>query len=86
MGANNRLLTKMVLLQAVWVGFIGWGIGIGIAALFGVLSRNSPLSFLLPWQLYIMSYLVMLIITGLSAWIGLYRVYRVDPAIVFKGQ
>ena len=25
MGANNRLLTKMVLLQAVWVGFIGWG-------------------------------------------------------------
>ena len=28
MGANNRLLTKMVLLQAVWVGFIGWGLGI----------------------------------------------------------
>lgn len=84
MGANNRLLTKMVLLQAAWVGFIGWGLGIGIAALFGILSRNSPLSFLLPWELYALSCVVMFLITGLAAWIGLYRVYRVDPAIVFK--
>ena len=86
MGANNRLLTKMVLLQAAWVGFIGWGLGIGVAALFGILSRNSPLSFLLPWELYAASCLVMFLITGLAAWIGLYRVYRLDPAIVFKGQ
>ena len=86
MGANNRLLTKMVLLQAAWVGFIGWGVGIGVAALFGVLTQNSRLSFLLPWELYVTSCLVMFVITGLSAWIGLYRVYRVDPAIVFKGQ
>ncbi|MCB1083788.1 MAG: ABC transporter permease, partial [Simkania sp.] len=31
MGAKNNLLTKMVLLQAGWVGFIGWGIGVGAA-------------------------------------------------------
>ncbi|MCP5506036.1 MAG: ABC transporter permease [Chlamydiales bacterium] len=85
MGANNRLLTKMVLLQAVWVGFIGWGLGIGAAALFGFLSRNSDLSFLLLWQLYVLSGVVMFAITGFSAWVGLYRVYRLDPAIVFKG-
>ena len=85
MGANNRLLTKMVLLQAVWVGFIGWGLGIGAAALFGFLSRNSELSFLLMWQLYVISGITMFTITGFSAWIGLYKVYRLDPAIVFKG-
>lgn len=85
MGANNHLLTKMVLLQAVWVGFIGWGLGIGAAALFGFLSRNSDLSFLLLWQLYVLSGVVMFAITGFSAWVGLYRVYRLDPAIVFKG-
>ncbi|MCB1072801.1 MAG: ABC transporter permease [Chlamydiia bacterium] len=85
MGANNRLLTKMVLLQAVWVGFIGWGLGIGAAALFGFLSRNSDLSFLLMWQLYVISGITMFTITGFSAWIGLYKVYRLDPAIVFKG-
>lgn len=85
MGTNNRLLTKMVLLQAVWVGFIGWGLGIGAAALFGFLARNSDLSFLLLWQLYGFSGVIMFSITGFSAWIGLYRVYRLDPAIVFKG-
>jgi len=84
MGANNRLLTKMVLLQAVWVGFIGWGLGVGAAAVFGWFSRNSDLSFLLMWQLYVISGVVMFLITGLSAWIGLNRVYRLDPAIVFK--
>jgi len=85
MGANNRLLTKMVLLQAVWVGFIGWGLGIGAAALFGFFTKNSDLSFLLMWQIYVISGIVMFLITGLSAWIGLSRVYRLDPAIVFKG-
>lgn len=85
MGANNHLLTKMVLLQAVWVGFIGWGLGIGAAALFGFLSRNSDLSFLLLWQLYVISGLTMFMITGFSAWIGLRKVYSLDPAIVFKG-
>lgn len=85
MGANNRLLTKMVLLQAVWVGFIGWGLGVGGAALFGWFSRNSDLSFLLMWQIYVISGVVMFLITGLSAWIGLSRVYRIDPAIVFRG-
>ena len=84
MGANNRLLTKMVLLQALWVGFIGWGLGVGAAAIFGWFSRNSDLSFLLIWQLYVISGIVMFLITGLSAWIGLNRVYRLDPAIVFK--
>ncbi|CCB88539.1 ABC transporter permease [Simkania negevensis] len=85
MGAKNNLLTKMVLLQAGWVGFIGWGIGVGAAGIFGFLSRNSDLSFRLPWQLYLLSIFTMLIICGASAFIGLIRVYRVDPAIVFKG-
>lgn len=85
MGAGNRLITKMVLLQAAYVGFIGWGLGIGGAALFGWFSRNSDLSFLLIWQLYVVSGLIMFLITGVSAWIALQRIYRVDPAIVFKG-
>lgn len=85
MGAQNRLLTKMVLLQAAWVGFIGWGIGIGAAGIFGYLARNSDLSFLLTWQLYVISAATMLIICSFSACLGLLRVYRIDPAIVFKG-
>ncbi|MEM7175208.1 MAG: ABC transporter permease [Chlamydiota bacterium] len=84
MGADNWLLTKMVLLQAAWIGFIGWGIGTGTACLFGFLSRNSQLSFLIPWQLFALSGLVMFFICAFSALLGLYKVYRLDPAIVFK--
>ena len=85
MGANHTLLTKMVLLQASWVGGIGWGIGTGTASLFGFFTRHSQLSFLIPWQLFVLSGVVMLCICGFAALLGLYRVYRIDPAIVFKG-
>ncbi len=84
MGAANLLLTKMVLLQAAWIGFIGWGIGVGTACLFGFFSRSSQLSFLIPWHLFALSGVVMFFICGFSALLGLYRVYRLDPAIVFK--
>ena len=48
MGATNQLLTKMIITQALIVGAIGWGIGIGAAALFGWGFRNTELSFNLP--------------------------------------
>lgn len=84
MGAHNNLLRRMVLLQAAWVGFIGWGLGVGAASTFGFLTRHSDLSFRLLWQVYLISGLTMFVICGFSALIGLYRVYRIDPAIVFK--
>ena len=48
MGADNRMLTKMILLQALLVSAIGWGIGIGAAALVGYGLHNTELSFSLP--------------------------------------
>jgi len=85
MGAQSKLLTKMVLIQSAWVGFIGWGIGIGVAALFGFYSRNSDLSFLLPWELFVLSGFLMFLICATSSIHGLLRIYRVDPAVVFQG-
>ena len=85
MGADNRLLTKMIFLQAIIVGGIGWGIGIGAASLFGFYSGNTELSFLLPWQLFLLSGSAMLFICVMAAIISLVKVYRLDPAIVFKG-
>lgn len=84
MGAHNKLLTKMVIVQAIWVGMIGWGLGIGAAALFGFCSRFSILSFLLLWQLYLASGVIMLVICISAATVALIKVYKLDPAIVFK--
>jgi len=83
-GATNSLLVKMVLLQAAMVCAIGWGIGIGAAALFGWGFRHTELSFSLPWWLYLMSGLCMLTICLIAALFSIVKVIRLDPAIVFK--
>lgn len=84
MGAQNKLLTQMVFLQGVIVGTIGWGLGIGATALFGFFSADSELSFRLPWQLVIGSYIAVMLICLFAACISLYRVRKLEPAIVFK--
>lgn len=84
MGAVRSVLIKMVLLQALFVSAIGWGIGMGAACLFGYLTQNTELSFSMPPFLYLLSFLSILSISLLSAFICIKRVNKLDPAIVFK--
>ena len=84
MGAENNLLVKMVLLQALLVSGIGWGIGIGAAALFGFATRKTELSFSMPLYLYLLSGAAILLISVGSAFFSMRRVIKLDPAIVFK--
>ena len=83
-GAHHDLLTKMVFAQVFFVGAIGWGIGTGIAALFGFFIDGSELSFALTWELYLFTGMAMFAISLFSALIGLRNVYKLEPAIVFK--
>lgn len=84
MGADNSLLVKMVIIQSLLVSVIGWGIGIGAAALFGWSFRGTELSFSLPWWLYLLSSFSLLSICFIAALFSVVKVVRVDPAIVFK--
>jgi putative ABC transport system permease protein len=85
MGASNGTLLRMILLQALMVGSIGYGLGVGAASLFGYLLRDTELSFLLPWQLLVISAGAVTVICVLSALISIRKVMRLEPAIVFKG-
>src|SRR3954471_1015888 len=51
MGAGNRLLLRMIMLQSLLVGAIGYGVGVGLASLMGLLSGKTELAFKFPWQL-----------------------------------
>jgi putative ABC transport system permease protein len=84
MGADNKLLFKMTLFQSLWVGFLGWGIGTGSASLFGFLSRNSELSFYLPWELFAFSGISMFIICIFSCFISIKKIIKLETAIVFQ--
>jgi len=85
MGARMRVLTAMVLLQAFSVGFVGYGIGVGLAAWFGnvVLAKEQP-PFFMPWQVPAFVAAVIVFICIFSATIGLIKIARLEPAVVFR--
>ncbi len=85
MGTSNWVLLRMILLQAVLVGSIGYGIGVGLTALFGYSMRNTILAFKFPWQLLIFSGAGVSLICVLAAVISILKVIRLEPAVVFKG-
>ena len=85
MGTPNRTLRQMILLQALCVGSIGYGLGVGLASLFGYTLRHTELAFRMPWQLLgVSAAAVMLICIG-SALVSIRKVMRLEPAIVFRG-
>jgi putative ABC transport system permease protein len=85
MGTTNGMLLRMILLQALLVGFIGYGLGVGGASMFGYLLRETELSFRLTRELLIFSGCAITLICSFSAIISMLKVMRLEPAIVFKG-
>jgi putative ABC transport system permease protein len=84
MGTSNWTLLRMILLQAILVGSTGYGMGVGLTALFGYAMRHSILAFKFPWQLLIFSGLGVSFICMFAALISILKVIRLEPAIVFK--
>jgi putative ABC transport system permease protein len=85
MGASDRRLRAMILLQAIVAGALGYGIGVGAAALFGKSIDGSGLSFYLPWQLLVFSAGCVVIACIVPAMLSARKVRKLEPAVVFKG-
>ena len=86
MGASNWLLARMLMLQALTVGIIGYGLGVGLTVVFGllVLKTGQP-PFLLPYQLPLFTLIVILFICVFAALLGIRKIYKLEPAVVFRG-
>jgi putative ABC transport system permease protein len=87
MGTSNLTIVAMVLWQALQVGVIGYGVGVGLAALFGqtVTGGLSRLSFFMPWQVLAITAVAVFVIVLLASLLSIRKVLVVDPAIVFRG-
>jgi putative ABC transport system permease protein len=85
MGATNSRIVGMILLQAVVVGFLGYGIGVGLAALFGVLTKGGELAFYTPWHLLPITGGAVVMICILASLLSVRRVMVLEPAVVFRG-
>jgi putative ABC transport system permease protein len=84
MGASNGRLLKMIFIQVLHVASIGYGIGVGCAALFGYLSRNTEVAFRLPWELLAAAAGAVLVVSFGASALGLRKVLKLEPAVVFK--
>jgi putative ABC transport system permease protein len=86
MGATDRTLRMMILLQALLVGFVGFGIGAGATAVFAAVMehKNGP-SPEISGQLLVGSGGAVLFIVLISALVSIRKVLKLEAAIVFKG-
>jgi putative ABC transport system permease protein len=84
MGTSNWTLLRMILLQAMLVGVVGYGLGVGLTSLFGYVTRNTVLAFKFPWYLLVFSGIGVTLICAFAALISIRKVIRLEPAIVFK--
>jgi putative ABC transport system permease protein len=88
MGVSNLRLVGMILLQSAVVGVLGYCIGIGLAALFGIVMgamvTGIPPAFYMTWQVMAGAALAVVVIAMAASLISIRRVLVLEPAIVFK--
>jgi putative ABC transport system permease protein len=88
MGVNNRRLIGMILLQALSVGALGFGLGVGLTAMFFIQTNQiTHLAGLhLHWQAVAGVGGAVLLIVSLASLLSMRRVLFLEPAIVFRGS
>jgi putative ABC transport system permease protein len=87
MGVPNGGILRMVLLQAVLVGGIGFGVGVGLCAIFFMTTGNmTQLAGLhMNWTAFAGTGAAILLIVVATSVISARRVLVLEPAVVFRG-
>ncbi|MBX3332989.1 MAG: FtsX-like permease family protein [Nitrospira sp.] len=85
MGTSTLTLARMIILQAFTVGLTGYGVGVGLATLFGFLAgHGGNLPFAETWQLLLLVLVALLAICIVSASVSIIKLVRLEPGIVFR--
>ncbi len=88
MGVDNWRLIGMVIFQALTVGLMGFGIGLGLAATFFEVTERSGQGDLrgmfIPWQIVAITATAVTFIVLAASLASLRKVLFLEPAAVFK--
>jgi putative ABC transport system permease protein len=85
MGTTDGTLRRMIFLQALFVGIMGFGVGSGILGLFSYFTRGNDFTVTLRWELLAACAMAVLPICILAALISIRKVMKLEPAAVFNG-
>jgi putative ABC transport system permease protein len=85
MGMSNFRLSLMLVVQALTVGIIGFGLGLLATSGFamGAIENGQP-PFYMPWQIPVAAFLAVQLICMLAALMGIIRLGLYEPAMVFR--
>lgn len=81
-GGNHRLITQMIIIQTTLVGIIGYLLGTGATILWGFAIESTTLAFLFPWQLFIFTGFIVLIICVFTAGLSIHKIFKTDPKVL----
>lgn len=84
MGLSNLRVMGMLSLQVMVVAMLGYGLGVGLAALAGRLLSVVNLAFNMSWQIPVIGAAAVLVCCFVAGLLGMWRVVRLEPAVVFK--
>jgi putative ABC transport system permease protein len=87
MGVPNRGILWMIVLQALLVGSIGYGLGIGLTAIFFITTGNiTHLAGLhMTWAALLGTGAAVIVIVVATSVVSAHRVLVLEPAVVFRG-
>jgi putative ABC transport system permease protein len=87
MGTPNRTILGMIVLQALIVGGIGFGLGVGLTAIFFITTGNiTHLAGLhMTWAALLGTGAAVVVIVLATSIVSARRVLMLEPAVVFRG-
>ncbi len=86
-GAKGRELIFMILFQATFTSLTGYGLGIGLASLLITTAKLRLPSYaaLITYGNLGFAFIMVVIIAGISSYIGVRKVLKIEPFDIFRG-
>ncbi len=86
-GAKGRELVYMILFQASFTALTGYGLGVGLCALviWAARLRLPDYAAIVTFDNLAIAFGMVLIIAGLSSYIGIRKVLKIEPFDIFRG-
>lgn len=86
-GAKGSELVSMILFQATFTALTGYGLGVGLASLIITMAKLHLPSYAakITYANLGIAFIMVLIIAGISSYIGIRKVLKIEPFDIFRG-
>jgi putative ABC transport system permease protein len=86
-GAKSYELVAIILFQATFMALAGYGLGIGLCALSITLARLRLPDYaaVITYMNLVLALVMVVLIAGLSSYVGVRKVLRIEPFDIFRG-